>query len=103
MPSYVADDPVLAPLFKGGVCATGAWILCWPFEIAKNQIQAQAPGPNTLFARLRYMVREEGARAFSRGLAPGVLRSIFANGTSFFVYLSCQRNRDRILNVNNRL
>ena len=35
-------QPLLGPFMKGAVCATLAWAVAWPWETAKNRIQAGA-------------------------------------------------------------
>lgn len=35
--------PYLGPFVKGGICATVAWWAAWPFEVLKNQAQANTP------------------------------------------------------------
>jgi solute carrier family 25 (mitochondrial carnitine/acylcarnitine transporter), member 20/29 len=87
--------PVLGPFMKGGVCATAAWVLVWPFEVLKNQIQAgtnAGAGPNAGWAvRARYaMASSGGVRGLYRGIGPGLLRSVLANGSSMVAFNFCQ-------------
>ena len=47
--------------FSGGVLSTLSWAYIWPFEVLKNQIQSgNAPGPQTIFRRFRWLTRTQG-------------------------------------------
>lgn len=87
--------PLIGPFLKGGVCATTGWLLFWPLEVVKNQVQASTPmagvqpGAGTL-QRLRAIVGERGIVGLYRGVGPGVARSLLANGSSMVVYTACQ-------------
>ena len=74
---------------KGGICATTAWAICWPFELAKSRVQAGAAS-GSWAAELRQVLRSEGVRGVYRGFGPGAARSIFANGTSMLAFTACQ-------------
>lgn len=83
------EVPYLGPFLKGQ-CATTAWVLIWPFEVLKNKIQAGGEGAGDgWLARARGVVRARGAVGLYRGIGPGLLRSIVANGGSMVVYASC--------------
>jgi solute carrier family 25 carnitine/acylcarnitine transporter 20/29 len=87
--------PVLGPFMKGGVCATAAWVLVWPFEVLKNQIQAGTPGvakDASVLDRARHAVKEKGGiSGLYRGIGPGLARSLIANGSSMVVFNACQQ------------
>lgn len=93
-PALVAV-PLLGPFLKGGVCATLGWVVIWPFEFIKNHLQARAAGVAAdagVFARARHIVAERGGLlGLYRGIGPGLLRSLLANGASMVVYDQCQR------------
>lgn len=108
------------PFFSGGVAASTAWIVCWPLEIAKNQIAANnSGGPTSIHGRLMHIFKNHGLKGFSRGftknskiflqkrkklflgIVPGLLRSLVANGASFAVYSSCQERRKQWQSVDN--
>jgi solute carrier family 25 (mitochondrial carnitine/acylcarnitine transporter), member 20/29 len=78
--------------FKGGVCATVAWTLAFPFETAKSVIQADATGQyrNMRGATthvLKTLYQERGlVKGWYRGFVPGAGRSFVANGCSMMVY-----------------
>lgn len=91
MPEFV-NTPLVGPFFKGGICATTAWVFAFPFESAKSVIQADTTGKyrNMRFATwtaLKELYYERGlVRGLYRGFLPGASRSFFANGTSMIVY-----------------
>jgi solute carrier family 25 (mitochondrial carnitine/acylcarnitine transporter), member 20/29 len=87
----VVNAPVYGPFFKGGVCATAAWIFAFPLETAKSVIQADHTGQykqrGSTMRVLRELVREKGViKGWYRGFGPGASRSFFANGASMTVY-----------------
>lgn len=86
----VLDVPILGPFFKGGICATLAWWLIWPFETIKSQIQSTNVGPKTITKRLFWFVKKYGFFSLYRGILPGSLRSLIANGSSMAVFTVCQ-------------
>jgi solute carrier family 25 carnitine/acylcarnitine transporter 20/29 len=91
----IVDTPLLGPFVKGGVAATTAWVVIWPFETLKSQVQAGTfRGVPELeragwLARARYLVRQQGYAALYRGIGPGLTRSMVANGSSMVVYAQC--------------
>jgi solute carrier family 25 carnitine/acylcarnitine transporter 20/29 len=88
----VVNAPTYGAFFKGGVCATAAWTLAFPFETAKSVIQADAAGrynnmSGATVQVLRDLYRERGlVRGWYRGFVPGAGRSFVANGCSMMVY-----------------
>lgn len=89
----VINAPTYGAFFKGGVCATAAWTLAFPFETAKSVIQADAigryknVGGSATVQVLRDLYRERGfVRGWYRGFVPGAGRSFVANGCSMVVY-----------------
>ncbi len=85
--------PVLGPFVKGGLCATLAWVLVWPFEVLKNQIQAGVgggAGTSALQRAAHVIATRGGVRGLYRGIGPGLARSIIANGSSMVVFNYCQ-------------
>ena len=91
----VINAPLTGPFFKGGVCATAAWWVAWPFELVKSKVQASqgSSSPGTLTV-MRGIVAEKGVLGLYRGIGPGSLRSLFANGCSMIVYSFGQQLRD---------
>lgn len=92
--SELLATPGLGPFVKGGVCATAAWIVVWPFELVKNQVQAGMaglPATSSLPARLSWVVNHRGGvRGLYRGIGPGVTRSLIANGASMVAFSKCK-------------
>mmetsp|Transcript_4006 Transcript_4006/g.14897 ORF Transcript_4006/g.14897 Transcript_4006/m.14897 type:complete len:308 (-) Transcript_4006:62-985(-) len=85
--------PLVGPFLKGGVCATVAWWLIWPWENLKNQVQAGAEGVAKdagWVERARFVLRERGGvLGLYRGIGPGSLRSIVANGAGMVIMTAC--------------
>ena len=86
--------PVVGPFVKGGLCATTAWVLVWPLEVLKNQVQAATAAPGLppaagWAARAAWVLRERGVVGLYRGIGPGLTRSVVANGSSMVVYAKC--------------
>lgn len=86
--------PFLGSFIKGGVNATICWMLVWPFEVVKNQVQvANLEGPKTLLARLAWLVKTKGIASLYRGFMPGGCRSLVANSIAMLLFDTCQRAR----------
>ncbi|KAI8618071.1 mitochondrial carrier domain-containing protein [Chytriomyces sp. MP71] len=76
----------------------GFWVV-WPFEVLKNQVQADMPvtvrGAEvkrpTLMQRARYLVSQHGVMGLYRGIWPGTLRSMVSNGFSMVMMLQAQK------------
>lgn len=90
----LVNAPGVGPFIKGGVCATLAWWLAWPAETLKNRTQsgfsaaaaAATPSPLSLVARVRGVYR---------GIGPGTMRSVVANGAAVTVFTLCQERMRR--------
>lgn len=88
----LVNTPLIGPFFKGGICATTAWVFAFPFESAKSVIQADTTGkyknmPSSTFKVMSQLYKERGlANGLYRGFLPGASRSFFANGASMIVY-----------------
>ena len=92
----LASRPLLGGFFKGGVCATAAWFVAWPFELVKSRVQgaegAQYRGQSTLHI-VRSIAQNEGVINLYRGFVPGAARSFVANGVGMAVYQFTQSLR----------
>lgn len=92
-PSVLAV-PLLGPFIKGAVCSSLGWIVVWPFEVLKSQIQAGTPGVRPgagLLERAQWVVATRGGVAgLYRGIGPGLTRSLVANGASMIALTQCQ-------------
>ena len=85
----VVGAPFIGPFFKGGICATTAWLLAFPFETVKSTVQADVTGKTnqqSTISVFRGIVKEKGIKGLYRGFGPGAGRSFIANGTSMIVY-----------------
>ena len=105
----VINAPGYGPFFKGGICATVAWIFAFPFESAKSVIQADTTGKyrtmsNATFHVLRDLYNERGIiHGIYRGFGPGAGRSFIANGTSMVVFAYVQDLiRSNLHEINNQ-
>ena len=88
------SKPLLGGFLKGGVCATLAWAVAWPLEIAKNQKQgAEAQKGRSTLAIVRQLAASDGLRGLYRGFLPGALRSFVANGAGMAVFQFTQSLR----------
>jgi len=81
------SQPLLGGFLKGGVCATVAWGVAWPIEVAKSKVQSSggSSGRSTV-SIIADIARSEGARGLYRGFLPGAMRSFVANGAGMAVY-----------------
>jgi solute carrier family 25 carnitine/acylcarnitine transporter 20/29 len=88
----VVNAPMFGPFFKGGICATAAWAIAFPFESVKSRIQADTTGKYKQLRGATWKVmlelyRERGmVKGLYRGFGPGAGRSFLANGVSMTVY-----------------
>mmetsp|Transcript_27690 Transcript_27690/g.39108 ORF Transcript_27690/g.39108 Transcript_27690/m.39108 type:complete len:317 (-) Transcript_27690:88-1038(-) len=87
----VVNAPLIGPFFKGGICATTAWVFAFPFETTKSVIQSDTTGKytkmkNSTWKVLNKIFREKGLKGLYRGFGPGASRSFVANGTSMIAY-----------------
>jgi len=89
----VVNAPLIGPFFKGGICSTFAWSLCFPFETAKSVIQSDTTGryknnssTNITWTVLKELYQQGGIKRWYRGFGPGAGRSFVANGASMVAY-----------------
>eukprot|EP01100_Stratorugosa_tubuloviscum_P014082 TRINITY_DN732_c2_g2_i2.p1 TRINITY_DN732_c2_g2~~TRINITY_DN732_c2_g2_i2.p1 ORF type:complete len:300 (-),score=112.99 TRINITY_DN732_c2_g2_i2:20-919(-) len=87
--------PGFGPFIQGGVCATIAWLVIWPLEVIKSQMQGNTPGPNTILQRGIFIFKNKGLKSLYRGALPGCLRCLFANSFAMYIYLGCQARREK--------
>lgn len=75
-----------------GSCATLGFLIVWPFETLKNQLQAQTKGiGNTWGERFRFMINKYGYRGLYRGALPGCMSIFMRNGSAMIVMQFTQR------------
>ena len=87
------SKPLLGGFLKGGVCATLAWAVAWPLEIAKNLKQGADGSRLSTLAIVRQLAASDGLRGLYRGFLPGALRSFVANGAGMAVFQFTQSLR----------
>ena len=75
------------------MCATLAWAVAWPLEIAKNQKQGADGSRLSTLAIVRQLAASDGLRGLYRGFLPGALRSFVANGAGMAVFQFTQSLR----------
>ncbi|KAL5475463.1 hypothetical protein EMCRGX_G025282 [Ephydatia muelleri] len=85
------SSPVLGPFVTGGLASTMAWLVIWPLEFMKSQVQGHYGPETSLLSRMRTVMVERGFFGLYRGLAPGIIRSFIANGASMIVMHYAQR------------
>lgn len=65
------------------VSATLAWLIVWPFENLKNQIQADTVGVGSTWGgRFRWMLKAHGLAGLYRGMVPGIICVSTRNGAA---------------------
>jgi len=81
--------PVWALLLSGSVGGLGYWTACYPLDVVKSRVQmAERPpiGISYLWEDFRIIYRQEGMKAFFRGLSPTYLRTIPSAAATFAAY-----------------
>lgn len=83
--------PVVGSFVKGGLCATATWVLAWPLEVVKNQVQSGLhEGGGGALRRLAAILRARGVAGLYRGIGPGCARSLLGNGAALAAYDACK-------------
>ena len=73
------DDPSLRATFlAGGLAGISNWIVAIPFDVVKSRFQTDHTYKN-LTQVLVKLLRQEGAGALFRGIAPALIRAFYAN------------------------
>jgi|AntRauTorckE5430_2_1112549.scaffolds.fasta_scaffold03098_1 solute carrier family 25 carnitine/acylcarnitine transporter 20/29 len=91
------DSTGLSPFAKGSICANMAWLSCWPFDVVKTQRQSGNVASDIGAIELLKDNMRQGK--LFRGLAPGLVRSSIANGSSMVVYESVHSNLSLFFDV----
>ena len=89
----IMGTPVTGDFLKGSVIATMAWMTIWPSEAIKNHVQASGENKMPFSRQVSVLYKAQGLKGFYRGILPGIMRSIFANGFSMIAFMQCQRLR----------
>jgi hypothetical protein len=74
-----------------------AWLSCWPFDVVKTQRQSGNVASDIGAIELLKDNMRQGK--LFRGLAPGLVRSSIANGSSMVVYESVHSNLSLFFDV----
>jgi solute carrier family 25 carnitine/acylcarnitine transporter 20/29 len=74
----------------GSVCATMAWLLIFPLDVIKSRKQATSGIGKSFLYIVKDIYKSHGIRGFYRGIGPGMVRSLLANGFSFHFYTKTQ-------------
>ncbi|CAD5119835.1 DgyrCDS8418 [Dimorphilus gyrociliatus] len=84
--------PMLGPFLTSGIAASMAWLLVWPIEYMKAQVQGDYGKRQSSWKRLKETFSSRGGFfGLYRGLLPGVMRSFISNGSSMVVMVAAHR------------
>ena len=77
--------------FMNGLCASIGFIVIWPLEIVKNQVQMQSLKNYSIIKIIRQNIQEKGVySAFFRGSLPGLSSVFIRNGAAMMTMLKTQ-------------
>ncbi|CAM9509363.1 unnamed protein product [Ectocarpus sp. 12 AP-2014] len=88
-----------AQLASGGIAATTAWLVGYPFDVIKTRIQAAGMRkvPDGVVATARHMASVDGMGVFYRGFGLKLARAVPMSMIGFFAYeVAAKRLRDMI-------
>ena len=75
-----------------GFCGSTAFVIIWPLEIVKNQVQSKEPGKYSIIKMLKRNVQQDGIlKGFFSGSLPGIGAVFFRNGCSMIVMQWAQK------------
>lgn len=78
--------------FVNGFCACIGFLLIWPIEIVKNQVQSENKQNYSVIREIRRNAKEQGViKGLFRGIGPGLASVFIRNGTSMLVMQRVQR------------
>lgn len=75
------------------------WLCCYPLDVVKSKVQNMKNPPKGffyVFTTISSIYKTEGARAFTRGITPTILRSLPAAGSTFTVYELTMRMLEKV-------
>ena len=83
----------LGQFFGSGSCACFGFFITWPFEIIKNQEQAETDTTikQTWGQRVRHMIEVYGVWGLWRGYIPGAMSVFMRNGLAMVVMQAAQK------------
>jgi len=73
----------LSPFWTGALCSSAAWFAIWPLDVIKSRKQSGLYEGVPYYQHAIAIVREG---TIFRGVVPGLIRSMLANGCSMIVY-----------------
>ena len=73
-------------MWIGGVAGQAAWGICYPFDIAKTEIQCTTDRTLTMRDAFVRGYRREGLRYFFKGLSPTLQRAFIVNAVTLPVF-----------------
>ena len=82
---------IVSQLSAGGIAATVAWGVGYPFDILKTRCQAPASLPPSVMEAGKQLYLEGGVAAFYRGFGLKLCRAIPMNAIGFLVYEECMK------------
>lgn len=97
----VAELPVYATLFAGGMGGIANWITVFPLDVIKSRLQTAEigrykPGTQGMIQCATELVRENGVRSLYKGLTPALVRSFPANACCFLAFELTMKVLNRI-------
>lgn len=85
-------NQVVGPFLISGCASVMAWWIVWPLELVKSQVQANYMQEKNAFKQIQFIIKERGGiLGLYRGIAPGTIRSFFANGSAFVAMTYAQK------------
>ena len=88
----------LSPFMSGALCSTMAWLTIWPLDVVKSKLQSGLFKNQNATSILLNMIKNHPKQLYS-GVAPGLIRSAIANGSSMYMYKYVERNLLNVLNA----
>lgn len=81
---------MLIKIWCAGVAGQASWVVSYPFDIVKTQIQCVENRRVPMREVVRSIYATEGVLGFFKGLSPTLARSFFVNGIALpsFEYLN---------------
>lgn len=90
--NFAFQSNILGPFLVSGSASCMAWLIVWPLENIKSQIQANYMKEKNIFKQIGLIVKDRGGiPGLYRGISPGLIRSFFANGSAFVAMSYAQR------------
>lgn len=88
-------------LAAGGIAATTAWFVGYPFDVIKTRVQGMAVGKGekvpSILSSAAEMFRHDGVRVFYRGLGLKLARAVPMSMIGFFAYEEAARELRALL------